>query len=247
MENNSYAGTVSLTVNAELMALCMTANTEPTTEPVVYEGQFGTFTIDASDRQEVIQYRAGLAIAAGSFALGTAGILWQGDVAWVVQSISWLYTVFWLALGFSLLKIHIYLRPLHWLLQAFWFIGGVASLAIAHFSPAPFAQTIFDHPATLWGIGFTFAALTGIYFKEAFCFNRIETKVMTPLVPLLLLGHLFQFLTPQWEALLLGIWAANFLLFALRKSVQPFPDDIGDKSVFTYLEQQRQQPTASAS
>jgi hypothetical protein len=29
--------------------------------------------------------------------------------------------------------------------------------------------------------------------------------------------------------------------------VQPCPDDIGDKSVFAYLEQQRQQPTTSAS
>jgi uncharacterized integral membrane protein len=229
------------------MALCMTAKTELTSEPVVYEGQFGSFTIDARDRQEVVLYRAGLAIAAGSFALGTAGILWKGDVDWVVQSISGLYTVFWLALGYSLLKIHIYLRPLHRLLQAFWLIGGVASLAIAHFSPEPFAQTVFEHPATIWGIGFTFAALNGIYFKEAFCFNRIETKVMTPLVPLLLLGHLFQFLQPQWEALLLAIWAANFVLFALRKSVQPCPDDIGDKSVFAYLEQQRQQPTTSAS
>ncbi|RZM83035.1 DUF2301 domain-containing membrane protein [Leptolyngbya iicbica] len=225
----------------------MTAKIKSPAEPAVYEGQFGPFTIDASDRQEVIQYRAGLAIAASSFALGTAGILWRGDVDWVVQGISALYTVFWLALGYSLLKIHIYLRPLHRLLQAFWLIGGVASLAIAHFSPEPFAQTVFDYPATIWGIGFTFAALTGIYFKEAFCFNRIETKVMTPLVPLLLLGHLFQFLSPEWEALLLAIWAANFVLFALRKSVQPCPDDIGDKSVFAYLEQQRQQPTTSAS
>ncbi len=229
------------------MALRMTAKIKSPAEPAVYEGQFGPFTIDASDRQEVIQYRAGLAIAASSFALGTAGILWRGDVDWVVQGISALYTVFWLALGYSLLKIHIYLRPLHRLLQAFWLIGGVASLAIAHFSPEPFAQTVFDYPATIWGIGFTFAALTGIYFKEAFCFNRIETKVMTPLVPLLLLGHLFQFLSPEWEALLLAIWAANFVLFALRKSVQPCPDDIGDKSVFAYLEQQRQQPTTSAS
>lgn len=225
----------------------MISSPEPTAEPVTYQGQFGTFTIEAADRREVVQYRAGLAIAALSFALGTIGILWKGDLDWVVQSISGLYTVFWLALGYSLLKIHIYLRPLHRALQAFWLIGGVASLVIAHFSPQPFALTVFDHPATLWGVGFTFAALTGIYFKEGFCFNRLETKVLTPLVPFLLLGHLFQFLPVQWEVLLLAVWAANFLIFALRKFVQPIPDDIGDKSVFGYLEQQRQQPTVSAS
>ncbi|MEM1309719.1 MAG: DUF2301 domain-containing membrane protein [Cyanobacteria bacterium P01_H01_bin.153] len=222
-----------------------TANFSP--EPVVYEGQFGSFTIEAADRREVVQYRAGLAIAAFCFALGTTGVLWRGDLDWVVQGISWLYTVFWLALGYGLFKIHIYLRPLHRLLQVFWLIGGIASLAIAHFSPDPFALTILQHPETLWGIGFTFAALTGIYFKEAFCFNRFETKVLTPIVPVLLLGHLFHFLPAPWEAFLLAFWAANFVIFALRKAVQPIPPDIGDKSVFDYLEQQRQQSTASAS
>ncbi|MEM6520092.1 MAG: DUF2301 domain-containing membrane protein [Cyanobacteria bacterium P01_D01_bin.71] len=225
----------------------MTSTANFSSEPVVYEGQFGSFTIEAADRREVVQYRAGLAIAALCFALGTTGVLWQGDLDWVVQGISWLYTVFWLALGYSLFKIHIYLRPLHRLLQVFWLVGGMASLAIAHFSPDPFALTIFQHPETLWGIGFTFAALTGIYFKEAFCFNRFETKVLTPIVPLLLLGHLFHFLPAPWEAFLLAFWAANFVIFALRKAVQPIPPDIGDKSVFDYLEQQRQQSTASAS
>jgi len=225
----------------------MTSSTELTPDPIVYKGQFGAFTIDDEDRREVIQYRAGLAIAALCFALGTVGALWQSDRGWIVQGISVLYTGFWLALGYSLLKIHIYLRPLHRLLQACWLIGGVASLAIAHFSPEPFALTLLENPATLWGVGFTFVALTGIYFKEAFCFNRIETKVLTPIVPFLLLGHLFQFLPAQWEALLLAFWATNFVIFALRKFFQPIPDDIGDKSVFDYLEQQRQQPTPSAS
>ena len=41
------------------------------------------------------------------------------------------------------------------------------------------------------------------------------------------------------EQALLGIWAGLFIIFALRKSVQPLIPDIGDKSVFTYLKQQR--------
>jgi uncharacterized integral membrane protein len=88
------------------------------------------------------------------------------------------------------------------------------------------------------GIGFTFAALTGIYFKEAFCFNRFETKFLTPLVPMLLLGHLAGVLPTAWEQVLLGIWAVLFMVFALRKVVQPIPADIGDKSVFAYLKEQ---------
>jgi uncharacterized integral membrane protein len=77
--------------------------------------------------------------------------------------------------------------------------------------------------------------LTGIYFKEAFCFNRAETKVLTVIVPLLLLGHLLGILPTQAEQFLLGVWATLFLVFALRKVVQAIPPDIGDKSVFTYL------------
>jgi uncharacterized integral membrane protein len=92
-----------------------------------------------------------------------------------------------------------------------------------------------EQPQVLWGIGFTFAALTGIFFKEAFCFNRLETKLLTPLVPLLLLGHLFGWLPLGTEQLLLAAWAVLFVVFALRKAVQPIVPDIGDKSVFAYL------------
>jgi uncharacterized integral membrane protein len=103
----------------------------------------------------------------------------------------------------------------------------------------PLAQLVYFYPLSLLGIGFSFAALTGIFFKEAFCFNRLETKLLTPLVPLLLLGHLFSILPVSLEKILLALWAGLFLIFVARKVVQPIPPDIGDKSVFTYLEQQR--------
>jgi uncharacterized integral membrane protein len=88
------------------------------------------------------------------------------------------------------------------------------------------------------GIGFTFAALTGIFFKEGFCFHRLETKILTPLVPLLLLGHLTGILSTPAEPILLATWAIFFLIFAVRKIIQPIPPDIGDKSVFDYLKNQ---------
>ncbi|MEM8810177.1 MAG: DUF2301 domain-containing membrane protein, partial [Cyanobacteria bacterium P01_G01_bin.38] len=84
-----------------------------------------------------------------------------------------------------------------------------------------------------------FAALTGIFFKEAFCFNRFETKFLTPIVPLLLLGHLSAILPVTVERGLLATWAGLFVIFALRKVIQAIPPDIGDKSVFDYLAQQR--------
>jgi uncharacterized integral membrane protein len=208
-------------------------------QPEIYQGQFGEFTITDRDRQGVIIYRAALMVAALSFALGSALVLVQGNNPAVLSALTPLYVVFSLGLGVSLLTIHIYMASLHRLLQLFWLIGSVAAVVVALQSREPLALYVYEHPLTILGIGFTFATLTGIYFKEAFCFNRFETKFLAPLVPALLLGHLAGVLPSAWGANLLGAWAVLFLVFALRKTVQPIPPDIGDKSVFAYLKEQQ--------
>lgn len=204
----------------------------------VYQGQFGEFTITKSDRTGVIIYRSGLLVAALSFALATCLVLLQGNNTTVLTVLTVLYGVFCLSLGVSLLSIHIYLAVLQRLLQLFWVIGTITAIVIAVQSPEPLALAIYNHPISILGVGFTFAALTGIYFKEAFCFNRLETKFLTPLVPMLLVGHLAAVLPLAWEQVLLGLWAVLFVVFALRKVVQAIPPDIGDKSVFAYLKKQ---------
>jgi uncharacterized integral membrane protein len=204
-------------------------------EPVVYQGQFGEFTITDRDRREVILYRSGLAIAALCFAIAAGLVLGQPEQPWVLPILSILYSGFALGLGVSLWLIHIYLKPLHRALQIFWLIGVAASVAIAHFSPEPFALTVYHMPPTILGIGFLFAALTGIFFKEAFCFARLETLLLTPLVPALLLGHLLGWLPVSVERGMVATWAILFAIFAVRKIIQPIPPDIGDKSVFEYL------------
>ncbi|MDZ7969560.1 MAG: DUF2301 domain-containing membrane protein [Nostoc sp. DedSLP03] len=212
--------------------------TQTLAAPEVYQGQFGEFTITQSDRTGVIIYRAGLMVAALSFAIGSALILLNNNPI-VVTLLTPLYACFSLALGVSLFTIHIYMASLHRALQVFWAIGSIASVILAIASSEPLALAVYNQPITLFGVGFIFVALTGIYFKEAFCFNRLETKVLTPIVPLLLLGHLVGILPTQGESILLGTWAILFLVFALRKTVQAIPADIGDKSVFTYLKEQR--------
>lgn len=203
-------------------------------ELVVYQGQFGEFTITEEDRTGVIIYRAGLMVAALSFAIGSAGVLLSAGV----QALTPLIACFCLGLGVSLFTIHIYLAVLHRVLQIFWAIGTLAAVTLVLFNSEPLAQTVYNHPTALFGVGFIFAALTGIYFKEAFCFNRLETKILTPLVPVLLLGHLLGVLPVQWERGMLFTWAVFFVVFAIRKAVQPIPPDIGDKSVFAYLQEQ---------
>lgn len=208
-------------------------------EPVIYQGQFGEFSVTSEDRRGVVIYRSGLMVAALCFGIGALLLLWQGESLTVQRALTPLFTGFAAGLAVSLLTIHIYMAPLHRALQAFWLVGSVASLAVAHFYPEPFVESVYQHPTTILGVGFIFAALTGIFFKEAVCFNRLETKFLTPMVPLLLLGHLFGFLPIGVEKVLLASWAVLFVIFALRKALQAIPPDIGDKSVFEYLKQQQ--------
>jgi len=205
--------------------------------PTTYQGQFGEFTIEKHDRQEVLIYRAGLVMAALSFAIATNLFVAQGEAAlpWITP----LFAIFSVALGVSLYFIHIYMVALHRTLQAFWVIGSTSAIAIAFQSTEPLALFVYNNPLTLFGIGFTFAALTGIYFKEAFCFNRLETKIITPVVPFLLLGHLTGLLAADVELVLLAVWTIGFTIFAGRKMVQQIDPDIGDKSVFAYLKEQK--------
>ncbi|KKI98465.1 DUF2301 domain-containing membrane protein [Prochlorothrix hollandica] len=207
----------------------------------VYQGQFGSFTITPHDRTEVRLYRAGLAVAALCCGVATGLVIWQGEQYGALAMVDWLLGGFCLGLGLSLWTIHIYLRPLHRLLQVFWAIGSASALILRLSQPDPLALYVYHHPLTLLGVGFVFAALTGIYFKEGFCFNRLETKILTPLVPALLLGHLAGVLSPSLKLALLGIWAVLFLIFSARKLIQEIPADIGDKSVFDHLQQQRLQ------
>ncbi|MEO0685859.1 MAG: DUF2301 domain-containing membrane protein [Cyanobacteria bacterium J06649_11] len=213
----------------------MTTQTTPI--PEIYQGQFGEFTVTKDDRTGVIIYRAGLMIAALCFAIGTALVLLSDNPN--LQLITFLYGGFSIALGVSLLTIHIYMVELHRVLQVFWGIGSICAIIFAASNSGTLVETIYSYPLTIFGIGFTFAALTGIYFKEAFCFNRLETKLLTPIVPILLLGHMTGILPVEVEKILLATWAVFFIIFAIRKAIQAIPPDIGDKSVFEYLKNQR--------
>jgi len=208
----------------------------------VYQGQFGEFSITKSDRISVIIYRSALAIAALCFSVGALLVLLQPNNPEIVNWLTWLYIGFSVGLGIALWTIHIYMELLHRVLQVFWALGAISAVVVALSFPEPFAIAIYDRPIALLGVGFSFAALTGIFFKETFCFNRFETKFLVPLLPVLILGHLVNILPIAIERGLLGAWAVLFLIFAFRKARQEIPSDIGDKSVFAYLKSQKQQP-----
>jgi uncharacterized integral membrane protein len=206
----------------------------------VYQGQFGEFTVTTQDRLSVVLYRAGLTTAAIAFALGTLLVLGWANQPGLTTVLDPLLALFSAALGLSLWTIHIYLKPLHLALKLFWGLGCAAALWIMFTQPQSLATSLYPPFAfELMGVGFIFVALTGLFVKEAFCFNRPQAKALILLVPILLLGHWLGALSIPIEKGLLGAWAILFLWFALDKDIQPIPPDLGDKTVFEYLHQRQ--------
>jgi uncharacterized integral membrane protein len=88
----------------------------------------------------------------------------------VRQSLDLFYAAGAAGLGLSLLLIHIYVTPIKRFLQALWAVGVLGSVGTYLAAAQPLDQGlvryVMDHPAALWFVGPTFAALTGLVFKE---------------------------------------------------------------------------------
>jgi len=206
----------------------------------VHQGVYGPFTITARDRREVLGYRLSLLVAAlAQLALLTQWHWLGGEHLW-----PWLLPLAG-GLGLALRWIHIYLRPLHLALQLFWLLGclGLGLLAW-RVGPGAMAPTLVADGRWIWAVGPLFAALAGIGFKEFFCFRRPEAIGVTLLLPLALLGQLSGLLPPLLVGRLLGLEAGLLLVLCLRKFPMAAAADVGDKSVFAFLEEQRRATTA---
>ncbi|WP_392349608.1 DUF2301 domain-containing membrane protein [Parasynechococcus sp.] len=199
-----------------------------------FEGVYGPYTITASDRKDVQSYRFALLMSGLAFSAGLTQ-WWQlgGEWAWL-----WLVPLCG-GLGVALQTIHIYLRPLHRALQLFWLLGCVGWLGlIALNGPGQALARIADQPLWILAIGPLFAAMAGIGFKEFFCFRRVEAIGLTLLLPIALLGRLLQWIDAATSLGMLLIAAGLFVVLALRKFGTEAAADVGDKSVFAYLDGQ---------
>jgi len=222
------------------MSTTSAMGTSPAMGDPVFEGVYGPFSITGQARREVLGYRLALLTTAIAQAALLAQWHWVGpDTLW-----PWLLPMA-AGLGLALRWIHIYLRPLHRALQLFWLAGCVGFAALAWASgPGAMATSLAANGRWIWAIGPFFAALAGIGFKEFFCFRRPEAIGVTLLLPLALLGHLSGLLDASACGSLLAIEAALLVVLTLRKFPMEAAADVGDKSVFAYLEGQRQPSNA---
>ena len=215
----------------------MTTNSKARTdqsEPS-FEGVYGTYCITLQDQHEVQLYRICLLICGLSFSAG----LGQWILIGPQLAPLWLLPLA-VSLGLALRWIHIYLRPLHQALQLFWAAGCIGWLVLAiQASPSGIFNALESQRLWILAIGPLFAALAGIGFKEFFCFRRPEAIGLTFLLPIALLGHLSGLINGSAAISLMTIASALLVLLALRKFGMEAAADVGDKSVFAYLEDLR--------
>ena len=200
-----------------------------------YEGIYGLYEITQADKEIVQRYRLSLLICGIAFSAGLGHWLIIGPtLAWL-----WLIPIA-ISLGLALRWIHIYIQVLHLTLQSLWFLGcfGLVILVIK-FGSNNVLPILSSHPIWLLAIGPLFAALAGLGFKEFFCFRRLEAIGLTLLVPMALLGHLFELIDGTIVMALLICSALSLLVLSIRKFGIDAASDIGDKSIFEYLSRQK--------
>tara|TARA_Y100001968_G_scaffold52842_1_gene43857 strand:+ start:98 stop:760 length:663 start_codon:yes stop_codon:yes gene_type:complete len=200
-----------------------------------FKGVYGEFIVTSDDKREVLFYRLSILFCGLFFSIGIANWFYHGSQQiWI-----WLLGMS-ISIGLSLKWIHIYLRPLHQTLIIFWVIGCIGYfILIYNFGLTNLIYGLRENPKLILLIGPLFASLTGIGFKEFFCFRRIESIGITIFVPLALIGHLTELASEGFTFTMLVLSSLLLLTMGIRKFNLPAEADIGDKSVFDFLEKQR--------
>jgi len=204
-------------------------------EEPIFSGIYGSYTITSKDKREVQFYRLSVLLSALAFFIGLTQWIFIGpNMVWI-----WLMLMA-IGLGAALKWIHIYLETLHKGLQILWALGCLGIVILVVNVGAENLLATFSRN-TIWtiAIGPLFAALTGLGFKEFFCFRRPEAIGLTLLIPIALLGHLSQLLNGKTVMTMLMIASFLSLVLAIRKFGMDAASDVGDKSVFEFLDNQK--------
>ncbi|KAK4528040.1 hypothetical protein GAYE_SCF48G5974 [Galdieria yellowstonensis] len=206
---------------------------EPVKGP--FPGRFRNWYLTKRDVAEVWCYRGSLGIS--SLSLGSClvlGSFFPQSPHWLLDLSIWLST---LSLGVALQFIHIYAKVLKQALQILWLVGVLGALYVQLSSPSnELVLETLKNPSLLLFSGWTVVSLTGLLFKEAFCYRQYEAVALTLIVPFVALGHFFSVLSNEAATVMMSSFSLLYIYFSLRKFSSPIVDDIGDKSVFEYLE-----------
>ena len=127
--------------------------------------------------------------------------------------------------------VHVYVKPIKDTMRALWAVGSLGVAWIALFGDAPLTEYVCAHRESMLAVGWTFAAFTGLAFKEGMCYGKAEAGALFFAVPIMCLSHLFG-ASEDARAMGLAVNLALLSVFAARKFTQEIHADVGDKSVF---------------
>tara|TARA_Y100001968_G_scaffold227974_1_gene210742 strand:- start:136 stop:801 length:666 start_codon:yes stop_codon:yes gene_type:complete len=198
-------------------------------------GLYGKYVITDADRREVKLYRFSVLICGISFLFGlTQWIILGPNLVYL-----WLILMM-IGLGSALKWIHIYIKLIQNSLQILWLIGciGITTLMIK-FGANEILSSLNNNRFLIIAVGPFFASLTGLGFKEFFCFRRPEAIGLTALLPITLLGYITNLISLNIVSILLLIASLMLMILSLRKFGIDPSLDIGDKSIFNYLKNQK--------
>ena len=170
--------------------------------------------MDGLDYLMVVLYRLGMAIS------GIGLLLLTADVLGVIESHH--YPIWLLALGGVLQasSLHIYDKVIRWFLANATWLGLL--VIVMDGGKGGWLQNI--------GLGCLFVTLSGLAFKESYCFHMPGLK----LVPLALALSWFALVMdlPVYTGSMLFPAAGLYFFMALRKARMPLHFDIGDKAAY---------------
>ncbi|EME27264.1 uncharacterized protein Gasu_51230 [Galdieria sulphuraria] len=202
-----------------------------------FPGRFGKWYLTERDVFEVWCYRGSLGVS--SLCLGISLVLanFFPDIPHRFLDLSiWLST---LSLYVALWYVHIYAKVLKQTLQILWFVGVVGMLFVQFSSESNglVLETV-KHPSSLLFSGWTLIAFSGLLFKEAFCYRQYEAILLTFMVPALSIGHFLSLLSAETANILSFFTSLSYIYFVVRKFSSPVVNDLGDKSIFEFLDKQ---------
>ena len=195
------------------------------------QGIYGNYQITEDDEREVKRYRISLLICAISLSISILSFILAKPIFAIIFEV-----IMAISLGLSLQWIHIYIRPLHKALQILWAIGCVTIVGLyIYLGDTDVINKITSEPQLSIAFGPLFAAFTGLGFKEFFCFRRPEAIGLTILLPTAIMGYIIELFNQTTAITLMGIASLLLLILAIRKFGTDPGMDIGDKSVFEYI------------
>ena len=174
-------------------------------------------TLDGLDVLTVRLYRTGVSVAALALIALGAVELWGLDGG-ARQAATWALGV---GTAVAVADLHLYDKRIRW----FEGVLGWAGLGLSWLGAL--VPGVAGHTIATAGLGFVFAAMSGIALKEQFCFRipflRLVPLILAPsLIPVLLHNDTI-------AGAMHVVGGALFALLAGAKAAQPLHFDIGDK------------------